>query len=465
MTTVTSAGAGSGLDLESVISASVAAKKAQLQTPITTKKTNTQITLTGLGQLKSAISTFSTSLDALSAPGAFNKRAVNITQDTEDPVLKIETNDGASNGDYNITVDKLATTSKVEGEFAKSTTPLITEDGTLTFTAGKETFTVNVKAGDTLEQVRKRINNNGDNFGLTANIVNTKDGASKLIIDSGVSGTGNDLTIAGSTDQLKEQFATTGTNMKQSQAAGSAQITVDGNILTSDTNTFEDTISGLDVTVLRTSDKDSDGNAKSNRVKVTTDTSAITKLVQNFIDGYNTLNAKTTELGKRNTISGGESQDDGGALAGDSTPRIVRNLMTNAITTPSTNSTVYSTIFQLGIKMDNDGVLSLDSDKFKEALNDNYEQVVAVFGGSEGVAGQLSASLKEYTKTGGLLSMRQDQLNTELKYWGQKEADTTTQMEKYEASLRAKYASLDTLLAQMNSSASYLSLISTSSSS
>ncbi len=465
MTTVTSAGAGSGLDLESVISASVAAKKAQLQTPITTKKTNTQITLTGLGQLKSAISTFRTSLDALSATGAFNKRSVNITQDTDDPVLKIETNDGASNGDYNITVDKLATTSKVEGTFASSTTALITEDGTLTFKAGDEEFTVDVKAGDTLEQVRKRINNNGDNFGLTANIVNTSDGKAKLILDSGVSGAGNDLSITGSTTALTDKFSTTGSNMTQTQAAGSAQITVDGNILTSETNTFEDTIAGLDVTVLRTSDKDTDGNAKSNRVKVTTDTSAITKLVQNFIDSYNTLNTKMTELGKRNTISGGESQDDGGALAGDSTPRIVRNLMTNAITIPSTNSTVYSTIFQLGIKMDNDGVLSLDSDKFKDALADNYEQVVSVFGGSEGVAGQLSASLKEYTKTGGLLSMRQDQLNTELNYWGQKEADTTTQMEKYEASLRAKYASLDTLLAQMNSSASYLSLISTSSSS
>ncbi len=465
MTTVTSAGAGSGLDLESVISASVAAKKAQLQTPITTKKTNAQISLTGLGQLKSAISTFRTSLDALSATGAFNKRAVNITQDSDDPVLKIETNDGASNGDYNITVDKLATTSKVEGTFNNSNKSLITKDGTMTFKAGDEEFSVDVKAGDTLEQIRKRINNNGNNFGLTANIVNTSDGKAKLVIDSGVSGAGNDLSITGSTDELTEKFSTTGSNMKQTQAARRDQITVDGKVLTSETNTFEDTIAGLDVTVLRTSDKDTDGNAKSNRVKVTTDTTAITKLVQNFIDAYNTLNTKTTELGKRNTISGGESQDDGGALAGDSTPRSVRNLMTNAISTPSTKSTVYSTIFQLGIKMDNDGVLSLDSDKFKEALSDNYEQVVAVFGGSDGVAGQLSASLKEYTKTGGLLSMRQDQLNTELKYWGQKQADTTTQMEKYEASLRAKYASLDTLLAQMNSSASYLSLISTSSSS
>ncbi|MFQ2373255.1 hypothetical protein ACK306_16950 [Aeromonas caviae] len=34
---ITSAGAGSGIDLESVITASIAAKKAQLQQPITTR--------------------------------------------------------------------------------------------------------------------------------------------------------------------------------------------------------------------------------------------------------------------------------------------------------------------------------------------------------------------------------------------------------------------------------------------
>lgn len=462
MTTVTSAGAGSGIDLESVISASIAAKKAQLQQPITTKKTNTQINLTGLGQLKSAISTFTGTLDKLSASGAFNKRSVSITQDTDDPVLKVTTNDGASNGQYNITVDKLATNSRVEGQFASSTSSLVTADGTLTFKAGDEEFTVDVKAGDTLQQIRKRINNNGDNFGLTANIVNTSDGKAKLVIDSGVSGDGNDLTISGSTSELTSQFGTSGTTMSSTQAASSAQITVDGNTLSSETNTFEDTVEGLDITVLRVSDKDTDGNAKSNKVEVTTDTSSITTLVKNFIDAYNTLVTKSTELGKRNTIVGGESQDDGGALAGDSTPRSIRNLMANAISTPSSESTVFSTIFQLGIEMDNDGVLSLDTDKFSESLEDNYEQVVALFGGSDGVAGQLSTSLKEYTKTGGLLSMRQDQLNTDLRYWAQKESDATTQLEKYEANLRAQYGSLDTLLAQMNQSASYLSLITSS---
>lgn len=470
MATITSAGAGSGIDLESVISASVAAKKTQLQQPITTKKTNTQITLTGVGQLKSAISTFDTTLAKLSTPGAFNKRAINITQDTDDPILKISSNTDASNGQYNVTVNKLATTSKIEGTFASSTSSLITEDGTLTFSAGDgNEFTVDVKKGDTLQQIRKRINNAPDNFGLTANIVNTSDGKAKLVIDSGVTGAGNDLKISGSTTELKmfeadtsSATAVSGSSMSRTQQSTDAEIDVDGNILTSDTNTFKDKVQGLDITVLRVSDKDSDGNLKSNKVDITTDKSAIKTLVQEFVTGYNTLIDKCTELGKRNTIVGGESQDDGGALAGDSMPRSIRTLMANTVIEPNSEMTGINSIFQVGIKMDNDGKLSVDSDKFDDALDDNYEQVVALFSGENGVAGKLQTSLKEYTKTGGLISQRQDQLNSDLRDLSSREATAADQLEKYEANLRAQYASLDTLLAQMQSSASYLSLLSTS---
>ena len=470
MATITSAGAGSGIDLESVISASVAAKKTQLQQPITTKKTNTQITLTGVGQLKSAISTFDTTLAKLSTPGAFNKRAINITQDTDDPILKISSNTDASNGQYNVTVNKLATTSKIEGTFASSTSSLITEDGTLTFSAGDgNEFTVDVKKGDTLQQIRKRINNASDNFGLTANIVNTSDGKAKLVIDSGVTGAGNDLKISGSTTELKmfeadtsSATAVSGSSMSRTQQSTDAEIDVDGNILTSDTNTFKDKVQGLDITVLRVSDKDSDGNLKSNKVDITTDKSAIKTLVQEFVTAYNTLIDKSTELGKRNTIVGGESQDDGGALAGDSMPRSIRTLMANTVMEPNSEMTGINSIFQLGIKMDNDGKLSVDSDKFDDALDDNYEQVVALFSGENGVAGKLQTSLKEYTKTGGLISQRQDQLNSDLRDLSTREATAADQLEKYEANLRAQYGSLDTLLAQMQSSASYLSLLSTS---
>lgn len=461
MATITSAGAGSGIDLESVISASLNARKAQLQQPITTKKTNAQITLSGVGQLKSAIASYVTTLKSMAKTDAFNKRAVNITQDKDNPILKVESKAGASNGQYNITVNKLATTSKFEGTFDSSTTALATEDGTLTFTAGDKKFNVEVKAGDSLQTIRKKINNNGDNFGLTANIINTADGKAKLVMDSGVSGTGKDLQITGSSPGVSS-FAS---SLTKTQSASNAEITVDGSVLSSDTNTFDGTIMGLKITLLRESDKDTDGNVKSNKVDVTTDKDGIKSMIKSFIDGYNTLVSKADSLGKRNSIVAGESQDDGGALAGDSVTRSVANQMSSILITPSENSNVFDTIFQLGIKMDNKGVLSLDSEKFDEALDKNFEQVVAIFGGEKGVAGQLATSLEDYSKTGGLLAQREDSLNTDLRSLAQKESDASAQLVKYEASLRARYGGLDALLAKMNQSASYLSLINTSNSS
>ncbi|MGL6150970.1 MAG: flagellar filament capping protein FliD [Aeromonas sobria] len=458
MPAITSAGAGSGIDLESVIAASLNARKAQIQQPIITKRTNAQVELSGLGQFKSAISSYVTNLKEMSKADAFNKRAIKVTQDKDNPVLKVESKTGAANGQYNVTVNKLATTSKFEGTFNNSTDPLVTQDGTLTFTAGTKTFNVDVKAGDSLQAIRKRVNENGNNFGLNANIINTSDGKAKLVIDSGISGTGKDLQITGSTAGL----TTFASSLTKTQSAESAEISVDGSTLTSDSNTFDGTIMGLKMTVLRVSDKDTAGVAKYNKVDVTTDKDGIKEMVKGFIAGYNELVAKADALGKRNSVVAGVTQNDGGALAGDSMTRSVVNLMSNTLITPSESSKEFSTIFQLGIKMDNKGVLSLDDKKFSEALDKNFEQVVAVFGGEKGVAGKLATSLESYSKSGGLVAQREDSLNVELRSLAQKESNAAAELVKYEASLRARYGGLDSLLAKMNQSASYLNNIKTS---
>ncbi|MBC6485853.1 flagellar filament capping protein FliD [Aeromonas hydrophila] len=468
MPTITSAGAGSQLDLESVIAASVDAKKAQLMQPITTKKTNTQITLSGVGQLKSAIASFVTTLQAMAKDDAFNKRSINITQDKDKPVLKVESKAGASNGQYDISVEQLAKTSKFDGTFDSSTTPLITQDGKLTFKAGDKTFDVDVKAGDSLQSIRKRINNDADNFGLSVNIMNTSDGKSKLMIDSGVSGSGKDLQVTGNTTELTDNLVS---KLTQSQTAQDAKIKVDGNSLTSATNTFDGTIVGLKLTVLRESDSttstDTNGNPvktySSNKVDVTTDKAGIKDMVKSFVDGYNALVKKSNDLGKRNSIVAGKSQNDGGALAGDATTRAVVNMMNGLITEPSKKSSTYSTIFQMGIKMDNKGVLSIDDTKFSEAIDKNFDQVVAVFGGKDGVAGKLASQLETYSKTGGLLAKREDSLNSDLREVSRKESDVTSQLTKYQETLRARYGSLDSMLAKMNKSASYLNLLNTKS--
>ena len=186
------------------------------------------------------------------------------------------------------------------------------------------------------------------------------------------------------------------------------------------------------------------------------DKTAIQDMVKQFIDGYNALQDKMDELGKRNSIVGGVRQDDGGALAGDASTRTISSFMANTVTNKAGTSTTYSTIFEVGIKMDNKGKLSLDKTKFDEAVDKNFDQVVGLFGGEKGIAATLNAGLKEYSKSGGMLDQRTDVLNADLRSLNQKQATSNAQLVKYEASLRAQYGSLDALLVKMNHSASAL---------
>ncbi|WP_236757856.1 flagellar filament capping protein FliD, partial [Aeromonas cavernicola] len=210
---------------------------------------------------------------------------------------------------------------------------------------------------------------------------------------------------------------------------------VDGNTINSNTNLFDDSIQGLKLTVLRVSDKDSSGNIKSNKVEIKTDKTAVKDMVKQFIDGYNALQDKMDELGKRSTIIAGVKQNDGGLLAGDSTTRLIGDFVANKLSSPSKSSSTYSTAFEIGVKMDNKGKLSLDKEKFDDALDKNFDQVSALFGGEDGIANILNQGLKEYTKSGGLLAQRTDKLNADLRVLNQKQITANEQLVKYEASL------------------------------
>jgi len=76
--------------------------------------------------------------------------------------------------------------------------------GTLTLTAGAKTFDITLAANATLEDLRTAINDATDNFGLSANIINTGGATplSKLVITSSETGAGNDLVITNNTAEL-----------------------------------------------------------------------------------------------------------------------------------------------------------------------------------------------------------------------------------------------------------------------
>ena len=460
---ITAAGAGSGLQLEDIIRASLDAKRTQFESRILKQETTLKTSLSGVGQLKSALSEFTKLSKELAKADAFNLRTINITQSKDNPVLKVEGQLGASNGNYDIIVNNLASGSKFEskpGAFSSSSQVIATADGQLTFSAGADkSFTVDVKAGDTLNDLRGKINTNGKNFGLSTNIVN-QGGESKLIFDSSVTGTGNDLTISASTPELKI-FDTSDTSSKltSTKTAIDASVSIDGVTVSNKTNILDNVIQGMKVTLLRESDKDSSAKPIANKVAITTDTKGIKDKIQSFITAYNTLSDAFSALGKRPTIVAGKRNDDGGLLAGDSTLRSISDFMFSTLSSANTGGGAINNVFDMGIKVDNKGKLSIDSVKLDSALNNNFDQVGALFSGENGIAAKMTKELEEYTRTGGRLAQREDVLNVDMRDIKNKRSTFEDSMVVYEKSLRKKYGDLDVLVTKLNKSAASLSML------
>ena len=457
VSSVTSAGAASGIDFESIISASVAAKKASLSSRISSRKENTQLEITGVGLLKSNLTTFKDLLDNMTKENAFNKRAVASNQSATDPVFSVETKDSAANGNYNLTVKQLAQSTSFSTSFS-SVEETFGSGGSLTFAIGSgddaKSFSIDVGEGETLNDIRNKINNSADSFGVTANIITLQDGTAKLVLDSGKTGesySNFSVTASGdeslnafnasiTTDENGNKVASGDSAMKLVRAGQDALLDVDGDTLSSSTNVFDDTIKGLKITVNRLSDTEkvegengTETGFKSNTLNITTDTSSLKKMMTEFVSTYNELRTNLDNLTKNNTYSDGKSNDDGGYLAGDSTGKTIKNAMSNL-----------------------KGNLSVNSEKFEDAIKNKYDQVVAAFTGKNGVCAKLSSNLETYTKTGGILDLRKDSLNSELRSIENQENANSSYLAKYEESLRNRYGSLDTMIGTMNTSLSYL---------
>lgn len=474
---ITSAGSASGMDFESIIAASVKAKASQINRNVIKKKEETSITLSGVGKLKSALEEFQKSIKALTEDNGFNTRKVTTDLPTENPYFSISTKDDASNGEYDITVTQVAKTEKLEQTFKKDEK---FAEGKLTITlpgvkdeTGKigpeRKIEIDVAADDNINSIRRKINEN--DFGVSATTVTTANGDIKLVIDSGVSGKdGNikmDFADKGGTQTGSDKFKGVnsdtdkkGWNVTQGQ---NAVITVDGETIESQTNEFRDAVSGITIDVHRESKKDDKGNFESNNVKISADTEKVTEKMQAFVTAYNTLMDTMGALYEHNTYTDGNNNYDGGQLAGDSMLRGLQSQIQNMMTNVSANSTGLN-IYDIGIKIDKEGKMSLDSTKFKENIADNFNAVVKIFSSDEkdkngnkiGILSQLKDTVDSYTKSDGLLKKREDDLNAQIKDY---EADLTKNDEyiaEYEASLRQKYARLDTTIAGYNQSLNYL---------
>ena len=443
MPAITSAGLGSGLDIEGLVSKLVAAEGQPTTLRLNRKEVELQADLSALGSLKGALSAFQTSVQSLKYSSSFQTR----TATSSNADLFTASADGSAvASSFSINVEQLAQPAKMRsGDFSSETAVL--GAGTLTIGLGASSFNISVASDTTLASVRDAINKASDNPGIKATLIKV-DSGSQLVLTSDKVGATNAITIgATDTDALDGNDLTrlATASMTSIQTASDAIIHVDGQKVTKDSNSFSDVISGVTIS-LKKADP-----LKTETLSIELDKESAKSKVNDFIKAYNSLASTMSSLSSYDAKT-----RQGGPLLGDATLRGVQNQIRQTLSNPTQGVAGFSTLAEIGIKTNKSGALELDSSKFDKVMTANFDGVAQLFAADNGLAKRLDGVLTNYLSFDGALSARVDGVNKQIGDITDQRQKLSTRLTGIEARYRKQFMAMDTLLGQLQATGSYL---------
>lgn len=433
-------GIGTGLDINGMVSQLVAADRAPVESSLNRLETGTKFKLSALGTVSSAFSGLETALKALKANTAFDTRTVKSGTET---VLTAAAGTGTPSGAYAVEVLALASASKWVGN-APTAADQKFGAGKLTLQVGTETLSVDIAQDSTLADVRSAINTAAASKGIQASVLTSNDGQ-YLSISSGKTGAANTLSISVAEGGSDLQALVTG--LVERTPAADARVKIDGLEITASANKITDAVPGLtlDLKTLGTSTVTVSGDAAANR-----------KVVQDFVTAYN---AAIAAIGA--TTKYDAANDAPSALTGDAQIRSaasqLRGALGNLLGDLAKQGLDAKTLgLQTKGYPSSDGSLVLDTAKFDALMASSPEKVRAALTGDGGFADKLLTTVGGYVGTEGAFTQRTNGLNAQLKDVAARRTALDARMEAVGNRYKAQFIAMDSMVAQLNSTSSYL---------
>lgn len=339
-------GIGSGLDIAALVADLAGASRAPREAAIAKREAANTAQVSSLASLKNALDSFATSLATLSSGGSLSTQPVV----SDSSVLGASAARGASLDGFSgqVEVVRLATAqSMVSGSIADAGAPI--GQGNLTLTVGGVAHTIAIgPANDSLSGLAAAIN--AANKGVTATIL--RDGGMSKLVLRGPSGAAGTFSLSG------------GPAMTQVQAAGDAELTIDGVGITRPSNRVDDLFAGVTIDLKKTGS-----------VTLSTErpTAALKQAVYDFTSAYNQLEAALDEAG----ASGLEGTP--GPLRGTSALRDMRAQLAALVSTKLSTGTGPQSLGEIGIKTGRDGSLSVDATLLDAAVASHPQSVERLF--------------------------------------------------------------------------------------
>ncbi len=440
-------GIGSGLDIQSLVAQLVAAERAPVESRLTRQAADVATRLSALGSLKGAISGFQGALEPLRTEAAFLARTATSADDS---IFTASAGDDAVAGSYAIEVRQLAQPGQLVSTAFSGGAATAIGTGTLTLGVGSESFSVTIgSSASALADIRDAINAASDNPGLSATLVYGVDGA-QLVLTSDATGSGSTISVSasggdGGLEQLSYGTGNT-SHYTEQQTAQDAIIVVSGVEHHSSSNVVEAAIDGVTLTL-----KAANPGA-SVALAVASDQAAVLASIRGFVSAYNSMESTLGALGSYDAASG-----QGGPMLGDWLLNGVRNAMVRgAADGVGSVGSDYSSLAAIGITTGSDGQLDIDSERLEAALQSSPAAVAALFGAEDGVAARLYERIDGLLAGDGSISARSDNLADAQRQLDAASRRLDARMETVEQRYLAQFTALDSLLAQMNSTSSYL---------
>ncbi len=452
---------GTNLDINTIVTQLMTVEKRPL-TLLAAKQSAIDAKISSYGMLKSAFSTLQTAAEGLSKADIFASRKATIADGN---VATVAASTTATPGNYSIEVSSLARAQVTASAAFAGGASATVGSGTLTIELGSYsggTFTVNPdktpvnvtipNTATSLGDVRDAIN--AANAGVTASLLNDGTGT-RLVITSKDGGTANtvritandsdgDNTDAAGLSRLTYDASTGGSsNMSEKVTATDALLKVNGIDVVSSTNTLTNTIEGVTLTLKNT-------NAGSpTTLTVSNDSSgakaAVDKLVKSYNDAILTI---------KNQTAYNSTTEKGAALSGESTVLSLRSRLASVVTGEIAPGVSLASI---GVSVQKDGSLKVDSDKLATALDNGKAK--ALFVGSTGVTGlasRIDSMIAAAIDDEGLIGNRLSGMDDAKKAMKVQEERLNTRMELIEARYRRQFSALDSMISSMNQTSDYL---------
>lgn len=454
MAAISSIGTGSGIDLEGLVTKIVEAERTPVESRLNLKQATAEASISAYGALKSTLEAFKETLSGLTEGGA-----VRSAISSDDSIVSIEAENEAQLTSYSIDVLNLASQHKLAISGFDSPSDTV-GTGSLSISVGSASFDIDITEGenDSLSAIRDAINDASNNTGVTASILTIDDGevTSRLVLTANKSGEDSEISVS-VTDTDGQDADDTGLsklvftgNVEEISEAKDAQITIDGLLVKSSTNTFDSVVDGLTITANK--EPEDPLEPLNAIVSVTESAISVKGDIERFVASYNEINTTLKALSSYDTTT-----ETAGLLNGDSGVRQVETLMRRVLSqTLGESGDTFSSLASIGIITERDGSLSVDAKKLESSLDSDLDGVSKLFSNDKGIATRLSDLTTGFLNTDGIIKTKTTGFELELSQVEDRRETMERRLDAVEARYRRQFTGLDILIAQFQSTANYL---------